>query len=325
MVIFFTRAVNAMTPRNSNSLVAGFFYVRDLVPVNPPASFPYSGCAASNEGEMFYVLAPDPEGVVSTPRSKAFVQSNALSIIAHEMQHLTNYARRLYVHNAPFEEKWLDEGLAHVAQELVFYRAAGVNSRANLTPSRLGQASNGISAFNQHVIFNWTWLLRFMERSDELAVYSANDQEERGAAWSYLRYLADRRGAADGDLWMRLANSRNTGFNNLREVIGNDYMAQMRDWTIALYLDDLVAGADARYSMPSWHTRQIFQGLQLSRYPLRTVALSSEAPTTSVLRGGSSLLYRVVVPAGGEAMVKATSPGGSPLSPSLQLSVIRIR
>ena len=39
-ILFFTSAVNALTPRNSSSVVLGFFYSRDILPK--------LGCSASN-------------------------------------------------------------------------------------------------------------------------------------------------------------------------------------------------------------------------------------------------------------------------------------
>ena len=57
VIIFFTRAVNELSEENSNSVVGGFFYGRDL--------FERTGanaCAGSNQGELFYMMVPDPAG-----------------------------------------------------------------------------------------------------------------------------------------------------------------------------------------------------------------------------------------------------------------------
>jgi hypothetical protein len=46
VVLFFTRAVNELTPASSTSYVAGFFYARDLFPSTPSPDF--QACATSN-------------------------------------------------------------------------------------------------------------------------------------------------------------------------------------------------------------------------------------------------------------------------------------
>ncbi|HEX7978740.1 MAG TPA: hypothetical protein VF461_09075, partial [Gemmatimonadaceae bacterium] len=56
IVILFTRAVNELTPAGSQSYVGGFFYGRDLFPTTDTQNL--QGCAGSNVGEMFYLLAP---------------------------------------------------------------------------------------------------------------------------------------------------------------------------------------------------------------------------------------------------------------------------
>src|SRR5690348_11082314 len=58
VIIFFTSAVNALTPAASSSFVSGYFHPRDLLPQTTYAGEPY--CPASNEREMFYMLVPDP-------------------------------------------------------------------------------------------------------------------------------------------------------------------------------------------------------------------------------------------------------------------------
>ncbi|HEX8392199.1 MAG TPA: Ig-like domain-containing protein, partial [Longimicrobium sp.] len=59
VVAFYTRAVNELTPPGSSSFVAGYFSARDLF------SSAVGSCTLSNEGEMFYMLVPDPTGVVN--------------------------------------------------------------------------------------------------------------------------------------------------------------------------------------------------------------------------------------------------------------------
>src|SRR5204863_8605906 len=88
----------------------------------------------SNFAEMFYLIVPDPSGTINgNVRTKAEVTQSSISVLAHEYQHLINAARRLYINDAEdFEEVWLNEGLSHIAEELLFYRTAGLQPRSNI-------------------------------------------------------------------------------------------------------------------------------------------------------------------------------------------------
>ena len=82
--LFFTRAVNELTPTGSQSVVGGFFYGRDLFPKqDSPQLGSGSGCPSSNVAEMFYLLVPDPNGVVNgNVRTKNFVSHLTVSTTA---------------------------------------------------------------------------------------------------------------------------------------------------------------------------------------------------------------------------------------------------
>ena len=110
-------------PPGALGVTLGFFFPRDLFP-KTAAPGP---CAGSNVAEMFYLLVPDTGGVVNgNKRSKSLVLTLTNGTVAHEYQHLINASRRMYVNGVgpAFEEPWLDEGLAHVAEELNFFRSA---------------------------------------------------------------------------------------------------------------------------------------------------------------------------------------------------------
>lgn len=141
VVILFTKEVNRLTPANSDgSFIGGFFFERDLFPINSDPQLGLQGCAGSNYGEMFYVLVPDPNGTQGPNGSpgvrhtKSQVLNGTIGTLAHEYQHLINAGRRLYVNNAPvFESVWLNEGLSHIAEELAFYKASnGLAPRQNM-------------------------------------------------------------------------------------------------------------------------------------------------------------------------------------------------
>ncbi|MEP6991503.1 MAG: hypothetical protein ABJA80_11295 [bacterium] len=199
IAILFTRAVNELTPARSAQYVGGFAFSRDLFPTTATARA--QACAASNEGEFFYMLTPDPLGTINgNVRSAGFVDSATTAVLAHEFQHIINSSRRLYVNNTPaFEEKWLDEGLAHMAEELLFYRESGLVPRSNLDLAAI-RATNAIREnYNSDMSGNGGRYKTYLLAPSTSSPYSPNDSlSTRGAAWSFLRYAVDRMNATDG-------------------------------------------------------------------------------------------------------------------------------
>ena len=220
IVLFFTKAVNDLTPTTSTSYIGGFFHGRDLFPTKETADF--AACASSNVGEMFYVMVPDPKR--GGPFAKANVASEVLGTLAHEYQHLINASRRMFVNTTAtdFEETWLNEGLSHIAEELLFYRVSGLKPRGDIDASSIRASATYVNAFNDYESDNFGRYREFLLSPSKFSVYSDNDSlETRGATWAFLRDAADRKAASDGDTWFRLVNSTTTGMANLRAVFGN--------------------------------------------------------------------------------------------------------
>jgi len=326
IIILFTRAVNELTPANSSSYVGGFFFGRDLFPLTdtPQAQ----GCAGSNTSEMFYLLAPDPTGAINNNvRRTGFVDSVTTSVLAHEFQHLINASRRLYVTQnvLDFEEQWLDEGLAHEAEELLFYRESKLSPRSNIPLATL-QASNQVRiAFNEDMASNAGRYRSYLLKPSENSPFRGDDSlETRGATWSLLRYLADRKagsaGASDAPTWQALVSTARTGIDNLSSVFGADLPARVRDWNIAHYTDDLVTGVPSEFTHPSWNFHNIYPALSGTgnTYPLKVDQLTATG-VSGTLIGGSAAYYRFSIPKGTTANITLTAPG--PVS----ARVIRVR
>jgi len=321
VVLFFTRAVNELTPAKSTSYVAGFFYARDLFPSIPSPDF--DACAGSNGGEMFYLLVPDPNGVVNGNKfTKDNVTRVVIATLGHEYQHLINASRRMYVNTdaTDFEVTWLDEGLSHVAEELLFYAETGLAPRANIDATTLRSSSAYVDAFNEDAISNFSRLESYLGAPSSNSPFADNDDlATRGATWSFLRYAADHTGSDDGTTWYQLVNSTTTGVANLQRVFGTDLTALARDWATSVFADD-VASTDARYQQPSWNLRSIFAALESTGgYPLSTVALGA-SPMTMSVDGGSAAYLRFAVSAGQTATVQFST-----LPSNVQLTLVRTR
>jgi hypothetical protein len=335
IVIFVTKEVNKLTPRGSNGFIGGFFFERDLFPTTTNAQLGLDGCTGSNFGEIFYVLAPDSLAQFGDQRKKSDVVNNTTGTLAHEYQHLINAGRRLYVNNAEFfESVWLNEGLSHIAEELLYYRVSGLAPRQNLGITQI--RANSVDSFNEFQADNLGRFEVFIEKPSQTNVYADNDSlETRGATWNLLRYLADHRAGSsnDGTTWQQLVNTPLSGQQNLANVFGSDYMTQINNWSTSVYADDVTGVTDTRFLGLSWNMRSIFPQLctdsrtpctQLGIYPLAITSLANNSTSPiSVVAGGSSYI-RFSVPAGTQASIDWQS-GGLPVTSLVKFSVVRTR
>jgi hypothetical protein len=321
--LIFTVAVNQLTPPNSGSYVGGFTFSRDLFPLT--AAGRIGACAASNVGEFFYLLAPDPLGTVNNnKRSTGFVDSNTTSVIAHEFQHLINASRRLYINNAgTFEAKWLDEGLAHSAEELLFYRESGLASRNNIDGTVVGPSTATATvrtAYLLDMFGNAGRYRSYLLAPAKSSPYAANDSlPTRGGAWSLLRYLTDRKSSSDGDTFMRLVNSVDSGMTNMQAVFGQDLSSQVRDWAVSNAVDDL-ATTDPVLQQPSWNWHSVYPANGYA-FPLGITAMQNGSSYSGSVTAGGAAYYKLGVAANTSATFTLSQANAG----NLQLVIVRVR
>lgn len=220
VVILFTPAVNQLTPRGSNSFIAGYFYGCDLREKQQ--------CSGSNRGEVFYSLVPDPNAVFGSSRTVDDVLDNVPAVLAHELQHMIHFTRR----NGSLDALWLSEALAHEAERQVqdAMRASGN------TDERLFGIPNRVRA---------RAYLRSTDDASLLGPESPGSLEFRGGAWLLLRFLMGRHGEAE--LLRTLTNSTRTGVDNVETATGRNWSDILADFAIASWAD----GSTIESALPS--------------------------------------------------------------------------
>jgi hypothetical protein len=331
VIIFYTRVVNELTPRNVNYIVGGFFYGRDLFPRSPdPATGFDQGCPGSNYAEMFYMLAADPAGVVNgNTRSTQYVRESTIGVVAHEFQHLINASRRLYIVPGVSgtnwdEEVYLNEGLSHIAEELLFYHRAQRSPRQNLGNEILAAGTATRAAFLAFGQQNEARYGEYMRDPETNSPYEDDDDlAVRGAAWAFLRYVADQRAGDDRQLFYDLVNNDRVGLDNLREVLGRDPIPLFRDFTVSVYTDDAVPGIPAIFTQPSWNHRSLWQSFN-GGFPLKVRPLTSGTPLDVTLTMGGASYLRAAVAAGRRGSVQLTA-GGAALPDNVWVTVVRTK
>jgi hypothetical protein len=238
IIIYYTPEVNKLTPSSSTTgRVGGFFFAGDLFPTTGGNS-----CAESNESEIFYLLAPDPNGRFSIPITVEQVRQLTRGTIAHEFQHMINAGNRLFRSNATsFEAAWLDEALAHFAEGAVGRVEAGLGDLHSITLQDLQQMDTLVqSAF---FIQNLARAKIYLSDPAAAAPVSSEDKvghdlAARGAAWSFLRYAADWFSHdAPRALTRKLAFGPDTGTANVTRQTGQPLDTLLSHWLLALSVD----------------------------------------------------------------------------------------
>jgi hypothetical protein len=211
IIILFTPTVNRLTKDGASGFIAGYFYGCDLVPA--------SRCSATNQGEIFYSMVPDPNGEFGDARSREVVRSTVPAVLAHEFQHMINFARK----GDRLDVLWLSEGLAHAAEDLVGQAledrgdivAAADFRRPNYTRARFYLSGAGTTPL--------------------LAEESPGTLEQRGGAWLLVKYITGHFGGTS--LLGRLTSGSETGVANIEQGTGQSWTNIYAGFATALWVD----------------------------------------------------------------------------------------
>ncbi len=290
--------VNRLTPAGERSIVAGFFLARDLTR--------RSSCAASNEGEIFYLVGPDPDEDFGAEISLRFANTLARSTVAHEFAHLINAQQRVTLGGGNIfgdrEVAWLDEGMAHLAEEVVGLRAAGLGARRNLDLDMLTASEEQLAIFNHYHIVNMIRLGHFLRGGcptpnpdgpaatrvlGDAAGEDPGGVESlafRGFGYGFVRWLGDHfgpsgaggalPGSREEELFRYLTSGGPAHFKGITNVERalQTVVGENMEWEelLSLYLASLIAddrapaAADPRTQWLTWNLRDLYGQLNAS-------------------------------------------------------------
>jgi len=315
VAILFTRAVNELTPPNSGAFIGGFFNPRDLFPRTQSQRL--GVCPTSNEGEMFYMMVPDPGGTVNGNSFRyGFVDTLTTGVLAHEFQHLINAGRRMYVNTTAtdFEETWLDEGLSHTAEELLYFQQSGLAPRSRLTASSVNDTWAHFAPWIADDANNFIrFYLYLIDPANHSPIDMGDDLETRGATWAFLRYAVDRSFASDTGVWQRFANSTTTGIGTLTFALQRAPDPLLKDFALA----NMMGGH------PTWNFSDIFTNVFVDvGYPLAYGNLQEGTAVPVAAKGGSASYWKFAIPPDAQAMLRFGS-SAAPADPNLKFVLLR--
>jgi hypothetical protein len=293
IIILYTPEVNKLTPSGNLSFVGGFFFAGDLFPSTAKAGD--FACAQSNMAELFYVLTPDPDGTFNNKRTTATVRQGTRGTIAHEFQHMINASERI-ISPIPqnFEIVWLDEALAHFAEDAVGRVLRGIGEADNAGIART--VGGSVDDFNAFFNQNFARFQRYLQNPGPVgptSLMADTSLAVRGAAWSLLHYAADQY-APGGDVkafTRKLAGGPDSGVVNLTKNAGGvSFETLISGWMIANYADDGgIPGLSSLNSYKVYDMRNIEKGLPSNAglYPLEVTNISGSGFVVTNLQARS--------------------------------------
>jgi hypothetical protein len=286
VIALLTPAVNGLSGAGCrNGVVLGYFDGTDLLPNAP----------GSNGGEIFFAEVPDPAG--ACPVTKARALNDLPVTFVHELQHMISFRQHVLERGGNTESIWLNEGLSHLAEELA----------GRAVPEAPGAPVNRLTQFALTNLDNaYSYLLDPDGAALVFGSASSGSPSERGAAWLFLRWLADQyRGTQGAEaVTRRLLETSRTGAANVAAAVGVPFERLAGRWLLAAFADDL---PDAQLApdlqFTSWNLRTTFERLfqqdpgRFPRpFPLVPPVLGPEAVARRLtLRGGSGELLRIRV------------------------------
>jgi hypothetical protein len=326
IVLFFTPAVNRLTPKGAKYFIGGFFFSRDLFPVT--ATTQLVACPGSNEGEMFYLPVVDPSKTINEQfASKTAVQAQTIGTLIHEFQHLINASRRIYITDASaFEDLWLNEGMSHTAEELLYQRITGFMPKSDLNLATITATQARLDAVNAYQIQNLYRISDYMAATETSSAYVQNDSlETRGGTWGLLRYAMDQSPGTQSQYLHSLVNSTFNGTRNFDAVFAGTFpntIAWTQAFNIALFTDNAGFTIDPKYTILSWNFRSVLPQVNTNAFPLKTRSLIGGTAQTLSMQGGSAGYLRFRINAGQTASVASSSTGAS-LPVAVTMTIIR--
>lgn len=321
VTMLFTRYVNDSLPGIQGYATACNFY-------------PKSVFAPSNQDEVFYArvatATEDPESWRRAMRST----------LLHESKHLASFAERI-ARGQPFEESWLEESTARIAEELYSRTFAGGGAwRSN--SGFTSTVGCEIRQCDDRPLMMWkhfSVLHQFYRGVDTLTPIGAaasGDFTFYASGWSLVRWAVDHY-AIDESAWLRdlVRGGQQVGLAGLAARTGHPVDEMLADWALANAVDDQVAFRAQRstLSFPSWNMPDIMNGLAKSdptRFadatPLRIRAFSfgsASLPVTK-LRAFSSSYFSFEGIQTGSQVFELRGENGGVLPPSLRVAIVRV-
>lgn len=309
--------------------------------------FPAAACPASNRGEYFYIITPDPNAPSNSSYNKANSLPDLPRLSTHELTHVFQLFIRLLQGrtNLPI---WILEGQAVLGEELMGRTVLGLSAKANLGTGPAFGAAPGTGTFWFQNRFNdlyfywgyvspttrapWApgpcgWLGR---NSDFPGIIGPciSTRLPYGPAWSFLRWVTDHlahRVGGEDALQAAIIGLTTGGLAAIGDLVGEDYRDLLAAWAAMQYTDDRFQGMEERLTFPSWNLKAMMDRVvQTGRLTPFEHPFTPFSQDVEIAAGSSAYLLLTGGSQGGTAVLVQSQAGGSP-GGTVQLWAVKVR
>lgn len=302
-----SRAMGTATNADSRVNILVTSFVNDSAPgtaayVSVCNFQPRNVFAASNEAAIIYLRAST---MYETPAEWRRVMR---STVVHEAKHLASFAERLW-RGLQYEEPWLEEATARIAEELYARQFTGGGSWRGGTgfTSSLGceltQCDDRPLVMWKHFsqLYNY---LRNTDALSPLAPSSNTDATWYASGWSLVRFVLDRYAGDEASTLKALVRGdAGSGLGSLTSLSRQPVQTLLADWAI------YNTGLTNPMVRSSWNMESIWSGLS----SLLAGAYDALPLKATQYPAGSDFEYSRQVVSGGVAylVVEGSRPGVS--------------
>jgi len=329
IAIFITQEVN-----KAGGGLLGFVNPCDFI---PQAQAPNG----SNEGEIFYLIAPDPTGMHATGvYTVADALDDAILVLAHEQTHITQAGRRDAANNPFMDIPWA-EGQATAAEHFVGHADLGNQTGQNYGIDLAFDFADAFpinwysSPFADFIAW-WGWkpgntkapgapeLCSWLDRATNETDICQGVRNIYGVPWSLFQWITDQFFLGqEANFHQGLIDSPLNGFALIEAVSGRTMASMMPPWSAAIYLDDRAA-VDPSMTFASWDFFDIFDGLIPSQQPQPYMWGFTDRTLNVQIRDGSTAYLRVSGANQPSTSIYVQATGGGDLPGDMVVYVVPI-
>lgn len=321
--------------------------------------YPVSQYAGSNANQVFYATVPVNAGsnINSSSYPDGWFYFMGRTVI-HEVKHIASHSARMANNASAFEESWLEEGSARMAEEM-WVRPIVHQTAWKGNAGWSGPEANGLycdfhpadaTCNSVDPLHRPTYGMRrqFNEIRPKLLQpweYSPYGQAEGqtgsvfyNTTWSLLRYILDRYATTEASFLTAFNNATNVGVTNLQDKSGKGIDEIIVNWGLALYADDYpdMPKTNPDPQFQTWNLRSIYAGLNASPtwrgtwstpFPIQPVQVPFGTFQANVItvRSGAHAYYEVSGGNPGPLTLRVRSSSGGVLNSSIRLAILRLK
>ena len=329
VIMLISPVVNALSPASrcaTEGYIAGYFTSQDFNGASDPNS---------NQGEVFYSVAPDPAGTVSCTHSVASIGQVVPATFIHELQHLINYSQHVVVNRGLSLSSWLDEGMSILSEELgsLYYENKCPPPSCRTNPAQLFPDSS--QGFAQGFLYD-SYQYALGPDTASITLHQSHDAGFgwHGGAYLLVRYLGDQFGAG---VFRSLETGPSDALAAITAATGRPFAATFANYGLALYADSFPglprATAPTANRFTTRNLRQLWARIFVTSHLAREMPLQVKSIQSATTAGSSSMVpgtmsfWRLdTSPSDATVSIRFATPAGGTFGSALrgQVAIMRL-